>query len=116
MQKVFAVVSLSQKTVSASSLKNLEKSEKSPFETLRKFVFELKVASKSFPKKLPMTKFWSKKFKHFAYLFQKMVSTSSIINFQKTEKRYFQTPAILVLELKEASKGLSKKIPMTKFW
>ena len=32
--------------------------EKCPFQTLRTFVFELKVTSKPFSKKLPMTKFW----------------------------------------------------------
>ena len=45
-----------------------------------------------------------------------MISTSSIKNLQKTKKCYFQTSTILVLELKEASKQFSKKVPMTKFW
>ena len=50
-------VSLSQKTVSTLSIKNLQKPGKCSFQTLRTFVFELKVASKSFSKKLLMTKF-----------------------------------------------------------
>ena len=44
-------VLLSQKTVSTSSHKNLQKTEKYSFQTLRTFVFELKVASKPFSKK-----------------------------------------------------------------
>ena len=43
--------------VSTSSFKNLEKSEKCHFEMLIKSVFELKVASKTFPKMSPMTNF-----------------------------------------------------------
>ena len=50
-------VSLSQKTVSIPPLKNMQKTEKCPFQTLRTFVFELKLASKQISKKLPMTKF-----------------------------------------------------------
>ena len=50
-------VSHSQKTVSFSSLKNLQKSEKFPFQMLKTFFSELKVASKPFSKKLLMTKF-----------------------------------------------------------
>ena len=49
--------SLSQKTLSTSLLKKIQKSEKYHFQTRRKIVFHLKVASKSFSKKLPMTKF-----------------------------------------------------------
>ena len=60
-----------------------------------------------------MNKFW---FKHFASLSDKMVSTSSIKNFQETKKCYFLTPAILVIELKESSNPFSKKLPMTIFW
>ena len=52
--------SISQKTVSTSSLKSLQKTEKYAFEMLRTFVFELKVPSKPFSKKLPMIKFWFK--------------------------------------------------------
>ena len=44
-------VLLSQKTFSTSSHKNLQKTEKYSFQTLRTFVFELKVASKPFSKK-----------------------------------------------------------------
>ena len=52
---------LSRKMVSTSSLKNLQKHWNS-FETLRTFVLELKLASKPFSNKLPMTKFWLKYF------------------------------------------------------
>ena len=50
----------SQKMISTLSFKNFQKTEKCPFQTIRTFVFELKVAWKLFPKKLPMTKFWFK--------------------------------------------------------
>ena len=40
----------------------LQKTEKCPFQTLRTFVFKLKVASKPFPEKLLLTKFRLKKF------------------------------------------------------
>ena len=46
-------------------------------------------------------------FEHFVWLFQEMVSTSSIKNLKKTKKWNFQTSTILVLELKEASKPFS---------
>ena len=51
---------LSQKTVSTLLLKNLQKTEKCPFQTLRTFVLELKVPSKPFSKKLLVTQFWFK--------------------------------------------------------
>ena len=61
MQKVFAflhsIVSLSQKTVSTLSLKNLQKTKKYPFQTLKTLAFELKVPLKPFFKLLSMTKF-----------------------------------------------------------
>ena len=52
------LASLSQKIVSTSSLKNLQKIEKCSFHTLRTFVFELEVTSKPFSKKITITKFW----------------------------------------------------------
>ena len=51
-------VSLSKKTISTSSLKNLQKTEKWFFQTLWTFVFELKVAPKPFAKKILPAKFW----------------------------------------------------------
>ena len=57
-----SIVSLLQKTVSTSLLKNLQKTEKCSFQTRRTFAFELKVVSKPFSKKRPMTKFWFKYF------------------------------------------------------
>ena len=54
--------SLSQKTLSTSLLKKFQKSEKYHFQTLRKIVFHLKVASKPISKKLPMTKFGFEQF------------------------------------------------------
>ena len=48
--------------VSTSSIKNLQETGKCPFQTLKIFVFEIKVVSKSFSKKLPRTKFEFKLF------------------------------------------------------
>ena len=83
------------------------KNRKMLFQTLRTYVFEFKVAWKPFSKKLPMIKFYLNSFEHFASQSQKMVSTLSVKILQKTKKCYFQTPTILVLELKEASKPFS---------
>ena len=46
--------SLSQKMVSTQLLKNLQKSQKCPFQTLKTFDFELIVASKRFPEKVDL--------------------------------------------------------------
>ena len=58
---------------------------------LRTFTFELKVASKQFPKKFLMTKFDLITFECFASLSQKMVSILSLKNFRETEKWSFET-------------------------
>ena len=60
LNKLQHFASFSQKRVSTSSLKYLQKTCKSFFHTLRIFVFELKVSPKPFSKKVPMTKFWFK--------------------------------------------------------
>ena len=78
-------VLLSQKMVSTLSLKNLKKSEKCSFQTLRTFVFELRIALKIFSKKLPMTKFL---FKYFSALC--LIFTQNVFYFatQKFEKKW----------------------------
>ena len=48
--------SLSQKKVSTASLRNLEKKQKCPFQTLTKFVFQLEVAPAPYSNKLPLIK------------------------------------------------------------
>ena len=48
---------LFQKMVSTLPLKNLQKTEECPFQMLRTFVFELKVASKPFSEMLNLTNF-----------------------------------------------------------
>ena len=111
LKKFWCFASLSQKTVSTSSLNNFRKTEQCPFQTLETFVFELNVASKPFSKKLHMTEL--KSFRCFASFSPKIVSTSSIKNLQKTEKCPFQTLRPFVFELKVASKPFSKKSPMT---
>ena len=104
-----------QKTISTSWLKHLQNTEKSPFQTPTVLAFELKVASKPFSKKLPITNLDLNSLPHFASLSQKMVSASSIKNLQKTKKCYFQMPTILVLMLKEASK-LWPDFDLNCFW
>ena len=44
--------------VSTSLLKNVQKTEKCSFQRVRTFIFELKVASRPFSKKVIMAKFW----------------------------------------------------------
>ena len=93
----------------------MQKSEKFLFQTLRTFVFELKVGSKPFSKKIPMTKFDLNRSERFVSLFQNMVTASSLKNLQKTEKYLFHTLRTFVFQLKVASKPFSKKLYMTKF-
>ena len=71
---------------------------------------------KTFPKKLPVTKFEFKSIQSSVLLSQKTVSTSSLKNMQKTEKWPFRTLRAFVGKLKVASKAFSKKLSMTKFW
>ena len=54
--------SLSLKVISTWSCRNLQKTVKCPFQRLTTFVFEIKVASKTFSKKLSMSKFSFKEF------------------------------------------------------
>ena len=61
--------SLSQKMVSTLSLKNFQKTEKHPFQTLRTVAFDSKVAAKLFIKKIAMTKFSFKQFLMFCLIF-----------------------------------------------
>ena len=56
----------------------LQKTENVPFETLRTFIFDLKVASKPFSKKFPMTNLIG--FEGSVSFSQKTVSTSSLKN------------------------------------
>ena len=56
---------LSQITVLSSWFKNLQKTEKCPFQILRTFIFELQIAWELLSKRLPMINFW---FKHFSTL------------------------------------------------
>ena len=80
--------------VSTSSLKNLQKTEKYHFQTLRTFVFELNVASK-----------------------QKTIFSSLLKGCKKTWNiPFLNTQNIRLIELKVASKPFSKMLPMTKFW
>ena len=85
----WGTVSLSQKTVSTSSLKTSQKTEKCPFQTLRTFTFELKVASKPFSKKLPITKFWFKQFLMFCLTFSENGFNLVTQKFVKNRKMLF---------------------------
>ena len=102
---------LSQKTVSTSPLRNLQKGEKCHFQTIRTFVFDLDVASKPFSKLLrtaqfkfkPSSRFLnhflkyfprqtlnSNHFQGFALLSQIMVSILSIKSLQKRKNVIFE--------------------------
>ena len=74
-----SIVSLLQKTVSTSSLKNLQKTEKCSFQTRRTFAFELEVASKPFSKMLPL----NNDLESFLSLSWNTIWTSSLKNLQK---------------------------------
>ena len=102
--------SLSQKTVSTSPLKNLKKTEKCPFQTLKTFDFELIVASKRFPEKVPPTKAW---FKNYWTLF--LISTLPFKNLQKSEKWDFQRFTTFGFDLKVAAKPFSKTLTVNNF-
>ena len=94
----------------------LQKTENFPFQMLGTFVFDLKIASKLFSKKLPMTNLEFYSPWKLSLAFPEMVSISSLKNLRKTEKCLFQTLRTFVFEFKVASKPFSKKLPMTKFW
>ena len=57
-----SIVSLSQKTVSTLSLKNLQEDEKCQVLRFRTIDFDIKVASKPHSIKLHLTKFWFEQF------------------------------------------------------
>ena len=79
---------------------NFQKTKNFPFQMLSTFVFDLKVASKPFYKKLRMTNFefkWSS-----VFLSKKTFSTSSVKNLENIKKCPFQTLRIFVFELKLA--------------
>ena len=61
MEKVFAALPhFPRKRFQLRHSKIWKKTEKYPFQTLRAFVFKLKLASRPFSKKLPMAEFWFK--------------------------------------------------------
>ena len=101
--------------VSTSSLKNLQKTRKCPFQTLTKLAFEAKIRSKSFSNKLPTPKFGFKQSWTFCFTFPENGFHFVTQQFaKKTEKCPFQTITTLVSELKIASKPFCKNLPMTK--
>ena len=127
---------LSQKTVSTSPLRNLQKGENCHFQTIRTFVFDLDVASKPFSKLLrtaqfkfkPSSRFLnhflkyfprqtlnSNHFQGFALLSQIMVSILSIKSLQKRKKRHLRTFITFAFDLKVASKPFLKMFFITNF-
>ena len=62
----------------------LQKTENFPFQMAKTFVFDLKVASKPFSKKLPITDFWLNCFWKLWLAFPESISISSPKNLQKT--------------------------------
>ena len=162
---------LFQITVLTSSFKNLQKTEKYTFQTLRTFIFEFQIAWESLSKRLPMINFWFKyfstlcltfpengfefvtqkfgnhcpfqtprrfvyelkvssnqflrcflwsifdlaSFECFASLSQKTVWTSALKSFETTQKCSFQTPGTFVFELKVVWKPFSMKLCIINF-
>ena len=103
-----------QKMVRTSSLKNLQKCEKWPFQTLRTFIFEVKVASKKFSKKFPMARFWFKQLWTLCLAFPENGFTFITQKFAKNWKMPFSSAQNS--ELKLPAKPFYKKVLMTKFW
>ena len=104
------------KMVSTLPLKTLQKTEKWSFQTLRTFVLELKVTSKPFSKKLPITKYGFKQFWMLCLTLPENGLDFITQKLAKTEKCYFQTLTIFVFHLKVAPKPFPKKVLMTNFW
>ena len=104
--------SLSQKMVPTSPLKNLQITEK---KNLLKCSHNPFLRSRYLQNHFIRRFLWPNSFERFGSLSQEMVSTSSLKNLQKTEKRPFQTLKTFVFELEVASKWFSKKLPVTKF-
>ena len=127
---------LSQKTVSTSPLRNLQKGEKCHFQTIRTFVFDLDVASKPFSKLLRTAQFKFKPSSRFFKPFFKILPTTNFkfkpfsrlclafpnngfnfVNqkFAKKKKSHLQTFITFVFDLKVASKPFLKMFFITNF-
>ena len=111
---------LSQNIVSISSLKNLQKAEKSHTQVHKSFVSYPKMAL--FLKYFLWNTFWFEKFlfekalhciwEGFALLSQKMIP---ILLLQKSKRAHFQTLRAFTSNQKVASKSFSKTLFMTDF-
>ena len=118
---------LSQKMVSTLPLKNWQINEKCNLQTLRTFIYDLKIALKQFSKNLPIIKFWYKKFLVLFLAFPENVSNFVTQKSQKKKKKKKKMKErkisfskvhnirFWVFEVKVASKPFSKLLPMTKF-
>ena len=85
----FQSITFPEKGLQLRHSKFEKESEKCHFQKLRPFVFELKALdSKPFSKMLPIAKF---KFKDFALLSQRIISTLLLKNLQNTKKLNFFT-------------------------
>ena len=91
---------ISQKTNSTSSLKRLQKIKTCQVQMFRIFVFDLKIASKPFCRKLHMTKYWFKRFLTFCLVFpengfnfftQKVTKQIGKVSFSKVYKICFSS-------------------------
>ena len=72
--------------------------------------------SKPFSRSFLWPYFYLNSFGSFASLSQKMVSTLSLKNFQKCEKRSFPNVRTFVFELKIAWKYFYENLAITKYW
>ena len=109
-------VSLSQKIVSTSSLKNVQKLKNDLFKRSQHSFLSSRWLENHFPRSFLWPSFDLNNFGRFAWVFQKMVSNSSPKTLEKTEKVPFQTLTTLLFELKVVSKPFSKKLPLIKLW
>ena len=107
---------VSQKMVSTLSHKILQKMGKHNFQTLRRFVFDLKAALKPSSTMSPMKNFAFKQFWRYGILFQKIVSTTSFKNLQNSVNNPFQTFRAFVFDIKHLKNFFSKMPLMKNIW
>ena len=106
---------LSQKTLSTSSIKNLEKCEKCQGQRFRTFVFFLNVAWKPYPKNFIWPNFDSNNFKRFVLLLQQTVSIRHSKIYEKLTKCRLQKSRTFVFHFNGASKSFFQVLLVIKF-
>ena len=116
MTKIWCFASLSQKMVLTSSLKKLQRTEKCYFQRPRAFAFDIKVASKSFSKRLTKTKFWFKQFLTFCVTFPENGLNFVIKKFRKNWKMPFSKAQKIGFWAQASFKAIFKKVYYDQLW